>query len=682
MRRNKFVLLRAVVFYIFIAAGHIYAADAEAEDEGNEGGQHTDEIVKHSSNGDGHDEEGEGAHEESAYAVLYPWFVQAIGILVFFILTRYVHFIPYTAVMFFIGICMGMGASQSHVNDILSESIRMWLNIDSETLFTVFLPGLLFKDALEINFHLFSIAIWQLMWLAFPLVLIGTILTALVGFYVFPYGWSWYQCLTFGCILAATDPVAVSALLNEVGAPPRLKIHISGESLLNDGSAVVFFFVFGGLFLHELGIVGLGGDATVGEAFKLFFRMAAGGCGIGLAFALALRIILYKLDRRMEKEETVLQVAATVTIAYLSFFVSEVVAGCSGVIAVVTTGIFTKAFAGGLISDWKVMDSFWSLLEHLLNTVIFALGGAVFGSIVIRPQWTGRDWGYLFVLYIFVNLIRFACLFGSYPLTSRIGLKTTWQETFFSSWGGLRGAVGITLALALDNIVFTNTEDESVRIVTTEIFGMVGGIALLTLCINGPLCGPLLKKLGLADSTEQRKHIVKCAEESARRRVLDDFVHLMTDERFFFVDFALVAYHCRFLRGLTAEDLRNAVTENKQSVHPDLYRAPNLNHVLPYIKDASRLRSSIAHEQRNMFLAPVGLREEYHLQDIPENVEEATPSVEPDAKLLKETRLLFLELLRAAYTAQIRDGELDPREYNGKLVYCHISASITVFIIF
>ena len=231
------------------------------------------------------------------------------------------------------------------------------------------------------------------MWWAFPLVLISTVLTALVAFYVFPYGWGWYQCLTLGCILAATDPVAVSALLNEVGAPPRLKIHVSGESLLNDGSAVVFFFVFGGLFLHELGIVGLGQDTTVAEGFKLFFRMAGGGFGIGLAFALALRLILYKLDRRMEKEETVLQVAATVTIAYLSFFVSEVVAGCSGVIAVVTTGIFTKAFAGGLISDWTVMDSFWSLLEHLLNTVIFALGGAVFGAIIIRPQWKARDWG-------------------------------------------------------------------------------------------------------------------------------------------------------------------------------------------------------------------------------------------------------------------------------------------------
>ena len=64
------------------------------------------------------------------------------------------------------------------------------------------------------------------------MVLAGTCLTALVGYYIFPFGWSFNLAMTFGSILSATDPVAVSALLEEVGAPPRLKIHISGESEL------------------------------------------------------------------------------------------------------------------------------------------------------------------------------------------------------------------------------------------------------------------------------------------------------------------------------------------------------------------------------------------------------------------------------------------------------------------
>ena len=77
--------------------------------------------------------------------------------------------------------------------------------------------------------------------MAFPMVLAGTTLMALVGYYVLPYDWSWAFSMTAGAILSATDPVAVSALLNEVGAPPRLRIHVSGESLLNDGSAIGTF---------------------------------------------------------------------------------------------------------------------------------------------------------------------------------------------------------------------------------------------------------------------------------------------------------------------------------------------------------------------------------------------------------------------------------------------------------
>ena len=170
-----------------------------------------------------HGEEEGGDHHEAheVYAVIFPWFIQAIGILVYFLLTRYFHAVPYTAVMFLTGIFMGVGGELRDDTNILGQSIQLWTGIDNEVLFTVFLPGLLFKDALEINFHLLTACIWQLLWLAFPLVLISTILTALVGFYIFPYGWSWYMSLTFGCILAATDPVAVSALLNEVGAPPR-----------------------------------------------------------------------------------------------------------------------------------------------------------------------------------------------------------------------------------------------------------------------------------------------------------------------------------------------------------------------------------------------------------------------------------------------------------------------------
>merc|ERR1719277_2878454 len=72
-------------------------------------------------------------------------------------------------------------------------------------------------------------------------VVIGAVLTGLVGMYVFPYGWDWSTAMLFGSILSATDPVAVVAIFNSLGVSPRLTMVISGESLFNDGTAYVVF---------------------------------------------------------------------------------------------------------------------------------------------------------------------------------------------------------------------------------------------------------------------------------------------------------------------------------------------------------------------------------------------------------------------------------------------------------
>jgi len=114
--------------------------------------------------------------------------------------------------------------------------------------------------------------------------------------------------------------VAVSALLEEVGAPPRLKTHVSGESLLNDGSAIVFFSIFSAMFLLELGVDGVGEDFNGGSGTAKFFRMSCGGAAIGLFFGLGLLILLYFLNRQLSREENVVQVAASITIAYLCYY--------------------------------------------------------------------------------------------------------------------------------------------------------------------------------------------------------------------------------------------------------------------------------------------------------------------------------------------------------------------------
>ncbi|CAM9178174.1 unnamed protein product, partial [Heterosigma akashiwo] len=109
-------------------------------------------------------------------------------------------------------------------------------------LFTM-LPILIFESAFSTCTHTFGKELGQVL-TSRPGVVLGTALTAAFCYYCLPYDWDIYVCLMFGAMLSATDPVAVVALLKELGISERLATLIEGESLLNDGTAVVVFDVF------------------------------------------------------------------------------------------------------------------------------------------------------------------------------------------------------------------------------------------------------------------------------------------------------------------------------------------------------------------------------------------------------------------------------------------------------
>lgn len=301
-----------------------------------------------------HDDEG----LEPPYAVLFPCFSLTIGVVAFYVLSRYAHALPYTAVMFLVGTMMGIAVELTSAEDHVALSIQLWRNINSEVLLLVFLPGLLFRDAFSQNVHLFFFAISQLLIFAFPMVLAGTTLTALVGYYIFPYNWPFNLAMAFGAILAATDPVAVAALLEEVGAPPRLKIHIAGESLLNDGAAIVFYKIFEQkYFFDDLKAIGgdeIGEDIDLSKGVAMFFQKALGGFAIGLMFGMLHLVILYWLDRRVSREENIVQVTSVVGLAYLNFYTADFVWHTSGVISTVTAGLMVKLFGKAAINGTDI----------------------------------------------------------------------------------------------------------------------------------------------------------------------------------------------------------------------------------------------------------------------------------------------------------------------------------------
>uniref|UniRef100_A0A7S2EVJ6 Cation/H+ exchanger transmembrane domain-containing protein n=1 Tax=Trieres chinensis TaxID=1514140 RepID=A0A7S2EVJ6_TRICV len=631
--------------------------------------------------------------EEPAIGVLFPWFCEVLGVGVFFLLSRYCHALPYTAIMFFIGLIMGLAAEINYgATNQVHESLEMWAKIDGKVLLMIFLPGLLFWDAFNVNVYMFKMSFWQLLIMAFPMVILGAILTALIGYYVFPYGWSWSLAMTFGSILAATDPVAVCALLNEVGAPPRLGLHVSGESMLNDGSAFVFYTIFSAMFFLEMNIEGFGESVDCLGALRIFLQMSVGGALIGFAFGLGLIFLLFLLNHRHDNEENIIQVAATIAMAYASYYVSDQQADSSGILAVIACGITSRAFGENMINNPQMMESFWHLVEHLLNTLLFTLGGVVWGHILAETS--GKDWVYLFLLYFLLHVIRFYLVFSFYPILSQIGLKTNLKEAFFISFGGLRGAVGIALSLSLMNDVWAATETadtpeqrqqyDEYRYFAKTIFGMVGGVAFLTLIINGTLSGPLLDYLSLGVSSETRERMAQNQWEKAKEHVLDDFVHLLTDSRFYRVNFAVVSRHVPLLEGLSLKDLELAIARNKEHTPPKQYKKPNLENVLPFLPKDNYKEAppSNGYESSDDLEEPLiqDMRRIVPVSSI-RSIQSAVASIRSietdstygaikrtESELMVceeaiELRQAFIDILKAGYHKQIEMGELDGRGF-------------------
>jgi len=651
-----------------------HGSDSHGSGEG--AGGHGEGASSHGANISEHDVM--ELEHEIPHVVLFPWFALLVGIFAYYLISRVVHFIPYTAVMFITGATMGFFVPRVTSDNAIRTSTSLWLGINGEVILLTFLPGLLYLDSYNINVHLFVQAFWQLFTFAFPMVLGGTALTALVAYYLFPYGWSFDLCMTFGSILAATDPVAVAVLLNELGAPPRLKIHISGESLMNDGSAVVFYNIFSSRFFYELGVHDFGEDIGWGKGFELFFRLSLGGACIGVAFGMALVYLLYKLNRRLSTEENVIQVTATITTAYLVFYVSEILCHCSGIIAVLFCGLTSKAFGEVLLNDPHLTHDFWHIAEHLLNTTLFTLGGAVWGQIIsdssstegIANTFKGIDYLYLLMLFALVTVIRFVLIFLFYPLTSNIGIGQSWREAVFMSYGGLRGAVGIALSLALNAEIFEVTEavDEGTRIEYREyvdrVFALVGGIAFLTLVVNGPTSGPLLKKLGLVTPTETREKIVHNYEHHMKINTLVEFVALLSQKRFEEVDYSVVKQYVSPLSNITQSDLNIAVAKFKRT-HPG--ETPNVKALIDHLSGQSGLLSTDDSRNTPPPSRPGNFRSESvanirkHQRDNRGTVYDYGKVVADEAIL--EERLVFIDLLRREYHRQIDSGELEPRGF-------------------
>lgn len=390
---------------------------------------------------------------------------------------------PYTVGLFAIGIVIGLldrfGVFPE--TGFLKSAVDFAGNMDPDLILFIFLPILIFDGAYELDLHVFRKSLLNSTLLAGPgmviaMLLTGVFIMGMASFIPACEGWNWNYAFMFGALISATDPVAVVALLKELGTSKRFSTLVDAESMLNDGTGIVLFMLFFGVYTNA---------GAVADPFLNFLIVVFGGMLLGWVTA---RFTIWLLGK-VGGEEAV-QNSVIIVSSYITFILAQSILDVSGVIALVAFGLtITNAGRPKLKPEVNhFMDQFWELMAYIANTLIFIIVGVVI-AMKIELSWTSLL--LVILVYVGVNIVRMLVISILYPFMKKAGYGLTRRESFILAWGGLRGALGLTLALMVS---YTLEIPEDIR---RQILLFTGGIVTLTLAVNATTMRWLLLNLGL-----------------------------------------------------------------------------------------------------------------------------------------------------------------------------------------
>jgi CPA1 family monovalent cation:H+ antiporter len=291
-------------------------------------------------------------------------------------------------------------------------------------------------------------------------------------------------CLLFGALISPTDPIAVLSILKTLAVPKSLEIKIAGESLFNDGFAVV-------AFLAILGVAGLGGhvdqDSIMLGVVKLFLVEALGGA----LFGLAIGWIAYRAIRSVDQYD----VEILISLALVSGgYALASALHLSGPIAMVVAGLLIGNHGRRLAMSETTrehLDTFWKLVDEILNAVLFVLIGLEVLVLTFRGVWVEAA-----AIAIPVTLVARALGVGLPLVVMRRFRSFTPHAYPVLVWGGLRGGISVALALSLSGSlgVVNRSAYEGILVMTYAV-------VLFSIGVQGLTMRPLLERLGVASGS-------------------------------------------------------------------------------------------------------------------------------------------------------------------------------------
>jgi Na+/H+ antiporter len=358
--------------------------------------------------------------------------------------------------------------------------------------------------------------------LAFGLVAATMAVVGVVGHRLI--GLPWPVAFTLGAIVSPTDALAATEITSRLGAPRRVVSLIEGESLVNDGTALV-------LYKAAVGAA-VGGSFSLLDTSGRVVLDVVGGIAIGLAVGWVVRQVRRRVD------DPPVEIAIAVLSGYLAYLPAAA-AGVSGVLAAVTIGVYMGWYTPELTTERTRLsgDSFWEILVFLVNGLLFVLVGLQLHGIVdaLSGLSTARLLGYAALVCATVIVVRIAWVpVAAYlprwavPVIRARDPYPPWQWPVVISWAGMRGAVSLVAALALP----TDFPDRELIVFLTF------AVIVATLVVQGLTLPALIGVLGVVDDggadREDAKARIRAAEAALARLeelVADGTVRPDTAER-------------------------------------------------------------------------------------------------------------------------------------------------------
>jgi len=373
------------------------------------------------------------------------------------------------------------------------------VELEPDVVLVVLLPPLLYAAAYFTPLRELRSNVRPISLLAIGLVLATMVGVALVAHGMLEFGWA--EAFVLGAIVSPTDPVAATAIARRLNVPRRIVTVVEGESLINDGTALVAYkFAVAAVLTGSFSLV---------EASGEFVISVLGGIAVGIVAGAAIAFV------RRRIEAPAVEVTIALFSGYFAYLPAEEI-GVSGILAAVTVGIYMGRLTSVLTSPTTRIqgNAVWEIVQFLLNSALFVLVGLQLPGVLdgIDEIATGElilDGAAIAATVIAIRMLWvFPFTYGPRYLFSRVRRadpSPPWQHTLLVAWTGMRGAVSLAAALALPLLTDAGSDFPNRDLIIFLTFCVI----LATLLIQGLSLPPLIKLLGVddADDTLEREEV-------------------------------------------------------------------------------------------------------------------------------------------------------------------------------